>query len=84
MQKLQQGMLSVLLFFKNFVIIKAFSVRNPSVTVKKSNVNSGFWPKVKQGKKIPQSLINKGTAVLLNGEDKWTRTIDLLHVKQAL
>ena len=55
-----------------------------SVTEKKSNVNSGFSRKSNKVKKIPQSLINKGTAVLLNGEDKWTRTIDLLHVKQAL
>lgn len=46
---------------------KAIYVRNLSVTEKKSNVNSGFSRKSNKVKKIPQSLMNKGTAVLFHG-----------------
>ena len=46
---------------------KEVSVRNPSVTVKKSNKNMDIDRKSNKVKKIPQPLINKGTAVLFYG-----------------
>ena len=50
-----------------FSLFTFIAVRNPSVTVKKSNKNMDIDRKSNKVKKIPQPLINKGTAVLFYG-----------------